>query len=81
MPPVSEVLEEAKTQHRAGQLATAFPLYQWVLQADPTHFEAHYLLGAVLHLLGQINDAIVHLEQSIRLRPELTDAQNHLGSQ
>src|SRR6202000_998709 len=42
-----EIVERARAQHRAGDLAGAEQLYRAVLAAAPVHFGAAHMLGAL----------------------------------
>ena len=52
---------------------------QWV-RTDPTSDHAHCTLGWVLLENGRSDEAIVHLEESLRLNPRGADAYNNLGA-
>jgi protein O-GlcNAc transferase len=76
---LAEMFAQAKAYHRAGQLQLAEPMYRQVLQADPTHAEALYLLGALYQSLGRLTEAAACLQPAVRLMPNRADAHNHLG--
>ena len=52
---------------------------QWVL-TNPAAGHAHCTLGWVLMQDGRFGEAIVHLEQALRLNPRDADAYNNLGA-
>lgn len=59
------VLEEALARHD--------------VKNDPSDFDAHYNLGAVLQMKGNLEAAIAEYEAAVRLRPEDATANNALG--
>jgi Flp pilus assembly protein TadD/predicted SAM-dependent methyltransferase len=77
---IADTLAQAKSLHRAGQLADALTLYRQVVAADSAHAEALYLLGATSHGLGDSQGAITNLTEAIRLQPTHPEAHNHLGA-
>ncbi len=77
---VADLLEQAKAFHMAGDARTAEQFYRRVLEADPTHAEAHYLLGAACVALGQADDALANLRQSIALEPTNAETHHYLGA-
>ena len=66
---IAELFQRAVQFHRGGNLGQAEPLYRQVLQADPTHAEAHHLLGLLAHQTGHHEPAIALLRQAIALNP------------
>ncbi len=52
---------------------------QWV-GTNPTSDHAHCTLGWVLLEEGRLDEAVVHLEESLRLNPAGADAYNNLGA-
>jgi tetratricopeptide (TPR) repeat protein len=41
--------------------------------------EAHYDIGVALQGAGQVQEAVGHYEQAVRIQPDYTEAQNNLG--
>ncbi len=76
---VNELLEQARTAHQGGQLPRAEALYRQVIQAEPAHPVACYLLGVACHGLAKMEDAERALREAVRLRPTHPEACNHLG--
>ncbi len=76
---IVETLAEAKTHHDAGRLADAQHLCRQVLQLDPNHAEACYLLGAACHDAGNLAEASASLHQAARLNPLNVDAHHRLA--
>lgn len=79
MNPTDALFHTARAEHQAGRLAEAEAGYRRVLQADPSHVAAHYLLGAACHGLGRLDDAAESLRAALRLKPDHLEARNHLG--
>ena len=50
------------------------------LRLDPTCYDAHNLLGAVLDREGRHDEAMAHYVDALRIDPEYAAAQNNLGS-
>jgi tetratricopeptide (TPR) repeat protein len=78
---IAQVLAQAKSYHRSGQLRDAEQLYRQVLAADPAHPEARHLLEMALSQQGRGDDlgpipqprdclaeAVSHNNQSILLK-------------
>ncbi len=79
LPATAEALAHAKSLHRAGRLQAAEPIYRQILEADPAHAEAYYLLGALCQGVGKHDEAVANLRQAARLKPEHAESHNHLG--
>lgn len=69
-PAIEQLLETARTLHRAGQLAEAEALYRQILSADPQHPEAMHRLGVLAHQAGQHQLALQYIGQAIALNPQ-----------
>jgi len=54
-------------------------LWTYTLQNNPRAWLAHNNLGIVLARSGQLDDAIAHLEEAVRLEPDFPEARNNLG--
>jgi len=50
------------------------------LQKNPDDFEAHYNLGALLQIRGEVAESAAHFAQAVRIRPEDATANNALGA-
>ena len=53
--------------------------YRFKLEMDPDDEEAHYSLAGMLAELGRTEEAIRHLEESMRIRPDFAMALSDLG--
>jgi tetratricopeptide (TPR) repeat protein len=78
-PPLADLLATGQHYHRAGALARAAELYHQVVEADPSHAEAWFLLGQACQGLGQPADAAEHHRRALGLRPDFAPAHNGLG--
>ena len=63
---------------RQGRFDESIALYQREIEAEPT-FNAHRVLGYALHLVGQNDEAITHLERAIALEPKDYEARAGLA--
>jgi Tfp pilus assembly protein PilF len=50
------------------------------LEKNPEDFEAHYNLGALLQLRGELAESVAQFSQAVRLRPADATANNALGA-
>jgi Flp pilus assembly protein TadD len=84
---LANALGSAAAQQRTGTSAneaTAFfeaavEEYRTVLQTEPNNVAAHRNLGLILAHLGRREEAIIHLEATLRLRPGESLATELLG--
>jgi len=54
-------------------------LYETTLARNPSCWLAHNNLAKVLANAGRVAEAVPHLEQALRLRPDFAEAENNLG--
>ena len=64
---------------QGGMYRNVFTLYQTTLARNPSCWMAHNNLAIALSADGRIEEAIAHLEQSLRLKPDYAIAENNLG--
>jgi tetratricopeptide (TPR) repeat protein len=76
---IAQVLAQAKSYHRSGQLHDAEQFYRQALAADARHPEALYLLGGACQAQGKINDAVAFLERAVAEQPGHAEARHDLG--
>ena len=69
----------ALTWAQSGTYSDGFTLYQTTLERNPACWMAHNNLAMVLVSAGRTPEAIPHLEQALRLRPNFPEALNNLG--
>ncbi len=75
----AERVAQAFAAHRSGQLAEAERLYLDALRAEPQHFDALHMLGALRVQRGDCERAADALSRACRLRPEHARAHFNLG--
>jgi len=66
---ISNTLTDAAIAHRRGDTATAKRLYRKILKAQPSHFKALRLSGALAHETGEFDEAIRLLRAAVRHAP------------
>jgi len=71
--------QKADEDMRSGNGASAEREFRAILALDPTNSEAHAKLGFVLFIRGDWVDAAVNLQQALKSRPDLANAQAVLG--
>lgn len=76
---MSDPFESARTLHHAGEFALAIPLYQQIIELDPTHFRAHNNLGACCDELGQLDQAEIAFRNALALMPDEAPIAQNLG--
>ena len=67
--PSPTLLQMAHGALDQGRLDEARTIYQRVLARDPRNVEAITHLGAVLYQEGRVDEALVNLEQALRIDP------------
>jgi len=50
------------------------------LQKNPNDFEAHYNVGALLQMRGELAESAAHFAEAVRIRPEDATANNAFGA-
>jgi tetratricopeptide (TPR) repeat protein len=69
MATTTELFNLAVQHHQGGMLPQAEALYRQVLDGEPTHAPAHYLLGLLAHQAGRYEVAIALIRHAIALSP------------
>jgi len=75
----AETYEKALKLHRSGDLQSAVSFYREVLDSNPEHFDAQYLLGTALLQTGEFDEAIAIFQRLIEHRKDVPDVFNNLG--
>lgn len=80
---LAEVAEQLITlgavAFQSGKMEEARRYFQAVVSAIPTHASAQNNLGVTLWRLGKPTEALPHLEEAVRLKPDYVDAQRGLA--
>ena len=74
------LFKQGLAHQHLGQLAQASRCYEQVLQADPRHFDALYLLGTACAQQGRLEQALHWLERAAAVRSDHALLQNNLGN-
>ncbi|KVR73257.1 tetratricopeptide repeat protein [Burkholderia cepacia] len=67
---IALVMENALERQRSGALDDARALYEAILDAVPTHGDAHYNLAVLLADTGHPADAVPHFEAALGVSPD-----------
>ena len=78
-PDTRALFQRAQQLQEAGRPEEALSLYRNILMQDPAHGDAHFLLGAILARKGDVAAARGHMEQAVRLRPQIAEFHQGLG--
>jgi predicted O-linked N-acetylglucosamine transferase (SPINDLY family) len=77
---VDDAFEVAIEHHQAGRMAEAEALYRRILELDPEHPGALYLLGGIVYQQGDYEQAFELVEKALQEEPNDPDALHLLGS-
>lgn len=80
MKTIPEALQLAVQQHQANRLEQAEQGYRQVLEAQPDHPEALYMLGLLMQQIGQPQEAEKLFSAALEVQPELVKAWFSLGN-
>ena len=80
MASLSQLLQDALSHHRTGQLQRARELYCIVLERDPAHADAWHLLGMVLYQAKQHEMAIECIKKALAIRAGNADFHANYGA-
>jgi predicted O-linked N-acetylglucosamine transferase (SPINDLY family) len=78
--PVAQALPLAWQHHQAGRLDQAEALYRQILQYQPRHADALYLLGVLSLQTGKHDRAVELIKRALAVRPEWPEATSNLGN-
>lgn len=76
----TDLLEEARSLHRAGNITEAEALYRRVLKHHPRNGTAQHLLGVVALQRGQVAEAIERMARALEAEPDDPEIRNNLGN-
>jgi len=74
------LLKTALSFHQAGNLDGAIRLYGEILQQQPKHFDALYLLGFAHLQRGEFHDAERLISRALAVNPRSVDAHYNRGN-
>ncbi len=74
------LLQQAVSEHGAGRVAKAEPLYREVLSRSPKHPVALYLLGVLALQVGRPDTAVELVSSSLAEQPNNAEAHYNLGN-
>jgi len=74
-----QLLQQALTYHRAGDIGAAAQLYQQIIAADPHHADAYQLLGVIAQQMGRGALARELLETALQHQPRHAPALANLA--
>jgi len=80
-PPASQqnLLDRAIEHHKAGRIADAKSLYETILQTEPNHVRALYMLGILALRVGQLEHAARLISTAIQIKPDVAEMHYNLG--
>ena len=73
------VLCMAVTRQQLGYWKDSETLFRHALEVTENNHIAHYNLGLALDMKGQLDEAMGHYQEALRLKPDYADAHNNLG--
>jgi Tfp pilus assembly protein PilF len=74
-----QALATAARHLRAGEIPHAEQAFSEIAREDPSSGEARFFLGLISQHRQDLEAAILHYEQALRLTPDLAEASNNLG--
>ncbi|MFN9032459.1 MAG: tetratricopeptide repeat protein [Alphaproteobacteria bacterium] len=78
-PPTLDALHRAFSLHQQGRLADAARLYEQILAAEPSNFDALHLLGLTAHQSGDHERAVELISAALRIDQTQPDACSNIG--
>ena len=72
-------IQQALALHQQGRLDEADKIYRAVLAANPYHFDALHLSGAIKHQQGRSAEALRLVAAALKAQPGSTDALANYG--
>ena len=77
---IKDFLQKGHSHHQAGNLIEASELYQQILEQQPEHIDANFLLGTLNLQSENLDKAAELLKQTVSLKPDHLEAHNNLGT-
>ncbi len=72
-------LREAWSHHQSGNFPAAELLYRKILQRQPNHKQAVFLLGTLCLQRQDFDSAVAYLNRAVTLDPDNAEAHDNLG--
>ncbi len=72
-------IDDAIRHHQAGRLREAERLYRSMLDAEPRHPDALHLLGVLLTQVGELDDAVAHIQAALNVNRDSPQFQSSLA--
>jgi predicted O-linked N-acetylglucosamine transferase (SPINDLY family) len=76
---IERLLAAAQTQHRAGNLTEAAPLYERILKLEPRHAPSLYLSGILAHQSGRADAALDRITRAIAIDGQIAEWHHDRG--
>jgi FkbM family methyltransferase len=77
---VEGIIAEGLEHHQVGDLQSAERAYRQALNSAPHHADVHYLLGSLLGVSGELEEALQHLREAVRLDADGVAARSDMGN-
>lgn len=77
---VPRLFAQARERHRRGELQAARSIYERILDIEPGHFDALYVLGILAAQSGDYRRAAQFLTRAVDIDPRHAGAHNNLGN-
>jgi len=76
----SHLVEQGIALQQSGQLDEAEVIYRNILERNPSHADAHHLLGVLTYLRGNPDSAVSHFRQALAVLPDFAEVHVNLGN-
>ncbi|RXQ95698.1 tetratricopeptide repeat protein [Ancylomarina salipaludis] len=70
MEEIQDILSKAKLQFEAEEFQLALSDYRKIIDLDPNHVEANFMIGEIHHQLGDLAKALSSYIKVIDIQPE-----------
>jgi len=77
---IKQALDLAINHHQKGNFLNAEDLYNKILEVNPEHFQAIFLLGSLSAQINKYDKAIHLLQKAIQINPNHADSYFNLGN-
>ena len=77
---IKQALDLAINHHKKGNFLNAEDLYNKILEVNPEHFQAIFLLGSLSAQINKYDKAIQLLQKAIQINPNHADSYFNLGN-